>query len=88
MVAKGNKDQHRYTYSGGVKAQETSKWGANKARERYGSLDTPNMKAADKSFPEFRADQPVGGRYEGETPQNWLRGANERGYPPGKPIKR
>jgi hypothetical protein len=37
MVAKGNKDSHRYTYSGGVKAVESEKWGRTTARERYGS---------------------------------------------------
>jgi len=31
MVAKGNVDKHRTTYSSGVKAVEESKWGAAKA---------------------------------------------------------
>jgi hypothetical protein len=38
MVAKGNKDAHKMTYTSGVKAVETMKWGASKARERYGDL--------------------------------------------------
>jgi hypothetical protein len=36
MVAKGNKDGHRYGIPGGPKAVETQKWGVNKSDERYG----------------------------------------------------
>ena len=70
---RGNKDQHRYTYSGGVKAQETEKWGASKARERYGPLPQPNMKAKDMSEPQFPEDK-RGPDWEDDTPNNWLRG--------------
>src|SRR5215813_12957022 len=31
-----NTDKHRYTYSSGIKAVETEKWGRNKAYSRYG----------------------------------------------------
>jgi hypothetical protein len=58
MVQKGNRDLHRSTYSGGVKAVETSKWGADKARERYGAPKVPSEmnNPKDMSYPQFRED--------------------------------
>jgi hypothetical protein len=85
MVVKGNKDAHRYTYSGGVKAVETEKWGRDTARERYGTLKQPDMKPKDQSRPQFKQDQRA---YSGEIPVNsWLRGGGEKGWPPGKGKK-
>jgi hypothetical protein len=52
MVAKGNKDAHRYSYSGGVKAQETEKWGRDTAARRYGEPQSPNMKPKDACYPQ------------------------------------
>jgi hypothetical protein len=86
MVQKGNKDSHRSTYSGGVKAVETSKWGADKARERYGELKTPDMKPKDMSYPQFREDQ-RGPDWKDHTAKDWRvgfgKGPNEsaEGYP-------
>jgi hypothetical protein len=49
MVAKGNKDGHRYSYSGGVKAVEKSKWGHDVARQRYGITMTLRTIGAEAS---------------------------------------
>jgi hypothetical protein len=85
MVDRGNVDKHRLNYSGGIKAVETEKWGRQTARERYGTLKQPDMKPKDMSKPQFREDQRD---YSGEIPvSSWLRGGNERGWPPGKGKK-
>jgi hypothetical protein len=84
MVAKGNKDAHRYSYSGGVKAQETEKWGRSVARDRYGSLkyedDAPPP--ADKCYPQAPEDKPLDRSYNDVKESSWLRGGNEDGRPP------
>ena len=75
MVAPGNVDKHRLSMSG-LKAQETEKWGADKAVERYGKLPTPDMKPKDTSFPQFKEDQ-RGKDWADDHPNDWVRGANE-----------
>jgi len=52
---------------------DTQKWGRKTARERYGSLPEPNMKAKDMSEPQFPEDK-RGPDWEDDTPNNWLRG--------------
>jgi hypothetical protein len=89
MVQKQNKDSHRSTYSGGVKAVETSKWGADKARERYGSLqydNSPPPAAKDATYPQFRQDQCSDKSYNAVA-KDWRlgfgKGSNE--FAEGKP---
>jgi hypothetical protein len=86
MVAKGNKDSHRMTYSGGVKAVELEKWGRNTARERYGALDYENRPppaAKNLSAPQRLGDSNnLRGPSNDVSPNSWLRGGGERGYPP------
>jgi hypothetical protein len=77
MVAKGNVDKHRYSYSGGVKAQETEKWGRDVAARRYGEPQSPNMKPKDACYPQFREDQPLDKNYNDVPEKSWLRGGNE-----------
>lgn len=86
----GNVDKHRRTYSNGVKAVEESKWGADKAVERYGRFPTPNMKAEDRSEPQKLGDKNNlrGPDWQDDHPNDWVRGANETaenkpGYVPG-----
>jgi hypothetical protein len=83
MVEKGNVDKHRYSYSGGVKAVETEKWGFNKARDRYGEpkyfRGAPSPK--DTSRPQDPVDKQGPGN---DVPENsWLRGGGKGGE--GKP---
>jgi hypothetical protein len=80
MVAKGNKDGHRYSYSGGVKAVEESKWGHNTARERYGSPKFENgaPRPKDVSYPQFKQDQPAGRSYN-DVANDWRRGFGKNG---------
>ena len=87
MVAKGNVDKHRTSYSGGVKAVEESKWGRNTAVRRYGEIQSPDMKPPDGAcYPQKLGDknnlQDKG--YSNEVPENsWLRGGGKagEGYP-------
>jgi hypothetical protein len=76
MVAKGNKDGHRYSYSGGVKALSKDKWGANKAVERYGALRQPDMRPKDVSGPQRLGDPNNlhGPGYHNDTANDWRRG--------------
>src|SRR5262245_65826683 len=69
-VDKGNKDQHRDSYSGGVKAQETSKWGTSTARERYGRLPQVDMRPKDMSMPQFPGDN-RGTDWVADTNNDW-----------------
>ena len=59
MVDKGNTDNHRTGIEGSGlgRITETSKWGADTARERYGKLDSGGMKPKDASQPQFKSDQ-------------------------------
>jgi hypothetical protein len=77
MVAKGNVDKHRYSYSGGVKAQETEKWGRDVAARRYGEPQSPNMGPKDQSQPQFPEDQPGDKSFNNVSGKSWLRGAGE-----------
>jgi hypothetical protein len=76
MVAKGNVDKHRQSYCGMKGVVETSKWGADKSRERYGTLRQPDMRPEDQSAPQKLGDANNlrGPGWKGDTPQNWLRG--------------
>jgi len=81
MVAKGNKDGHRYSYSGGVKAVEESKWGHNTARERYGPLKQPDTTAVDRSQPQKLGDRNnlQDPRYDNRVSNTWVRGFGKNG---------
>jgi len=89
VVDKGNADKHRYSMSG-AKVVEESKWGANKARERYGALKTSDMKAKDMSAPQKLGDANNlrGPGWQDDHKNDWVRGAGEDatkrpGYIPG-----
>src|SRR5262245_64228953 len=75
---KGNKDQHRYSYSGGVKAQETSKWGWAAAEKRYGRLPQADMKPRDMSAPQFPEDK-RGPDWADDHKSDWVRGFGKNG---------
>jgi len=81
MVAKGNVDKHRQSYSGGVKAVEESKWGRDKAVERYGALKQPDMRAPDACYPQKLGDpnnlQAPG--YNNDHREDWVRGFGKNG---------
>jgi len=81
MVAKGMKDSHRYKYSSGVKAVETSKWGANTAAKRYGDLRQPDMKPKEQSAPQRLGDSSnlQGPGYANEHKEDWVRGFSKGG---------
>jgi hypothetical protein len=81
MVAKGNKDSHKYKYGGGINAVETQKWGRDTAARRYGEPQSPNMKPKDESFPQFRESQPSDKSFNGVSVNSWLRGGGESGKP-------
>ena len=59
MVDRGNTDKHRRSLpgSGLGKVVESSKWGHDTARARYGKLDSGGMKPKDTSQPQFKSDQ-------------------------------
>src|SRR5262245_18135296 len=81
---KGFADKHRYTYSKGVKAVEESKWGASKARERYGQLDYDNASLPppkDATAPQKLGD-PTNLRapdYDPNHGEDWVRGFGKGG---------
>jgi hypothetical protein len=78
VVDKGNVDKHRRTYSNGVKAVESEKWGRSKAREWVGAPTNQGMtKPEDRSAP-----QKLGDRNNLRGPVNdhrddWIRGRGE-----------
>jgi hypothetical protein len=80
MVDKGNVDKHRMTYSGGIKAVETEKWGTNKAAERYGTSKylsgAPPPK--DTHRPQAPEDK-QGNNYENIHRKDWVRGFGKGG---------
>jgi len=91
---KGNVNKHRTSMSG-LKVQEESKWGANKAAERYGNLRQPDMTAKDACYPQKLGDENnlQGPRYMNKHRQDWIVGAGESaegkpGYVPGYKGKR
>jgi hypothetical protein len=77
MVAKGNKDGHRYSYSEGVRAVEKSKWGHTAARVRYGApkFEHGAPRPKDASFPQFKEDQPADRSYNDTS--GWVRAEGE-----------
>ena len=74
---KGNVNKHRTSMSG-LKVQEESKWGAQKAVERYGRLDQPGTRPPDMSYPQFRQDQ-RGPDWKDDYPSDWVRGFGKGG---------
>jgi hypothetical protein len=69
MTESGNK-KHRYSYSGGVKALEESKWGRAKAFERCGKpqfFDSPPPPASDGTKPQFKDTDGQGPGYSGNA---------------------
>jgi len=74
----GNVDKHRRTYSNGVRAMEESKWGADKARERYGALKTDMKPPKDTSFPQFKEEQ-RGPDWADDVANDWRRGFGKNG---------
>jgi hypothetical protein len=80
---KGNVDKHRRTMSG-LRAQETMKWGADKARSRYGALDyqnSPPPQPKDQSRPQKLGDsgnlQDRG--YDNNAAKDWRLGFGKNG---------
>jgi hypothetical protein len=95
MVHPGNVDKHRRSVSG-LKVQETSKWGADKARARYGSLKYEHgaPPPEDRSAPQACGDKNnlQGRNYHNDT-SGWLRAEGETaenrpGYVPGYRVRR
>jgi hypothetical protein len=81
MVARGNKDQYRYGYTSGIKADNEGIWGRETARSRYGPLDFATkapMPPKDQSFPQFRQDQ-RGPDWQDDTASDWRRGFGKNG---------
>ena len=81
MVAKGNKDGHRYGIPGGPKAVETQKWGVNKSDERYGRpkylMGAPYPK--DMTGNQNPAGRPMKVGAGDVSPDSWLRGGGKGG---------
>jgi len=74
---RGNVDKHRRTYSAGIKAMETEKWGRDTARARYGSLQyedkgAPSPPIANK--PQHRENRQDLPKYDNMTANDWRRG--------------
>jgi hypothetical protein len=83
VVDKGNADKHRYSMSG-AKVVEESKWGANKARERYGAPTNQGMtKPEDRSAPQKLGDSANLRGPVNDHRNDWVRGAGESAE--GKP---
>jgi len=80
---KGMKDSHRYSYSGGLKALESEKWGRNKARDLYGALKYENgaPQPKDQHAPQRLGDssnlQAPG--YDNNHAKDWVRGFGKNG---------
>jgi hypothetical protein len=91
MVDRGNVDKHRLSYSGGIKAVETEKWGRQTAQERYGSLKQPDMRPPDAHAPQKLGDANnlQGPGYANIHRNDWVRGGGAKraegkpGYVPG-----
>jgi hypothetical protein len=76
-------DKHRYSYSGGVKAQEEQKWGRAKAEERYGPLKYRDgaPRPEDRSEPQRLGDSNNlrGPDWKDDHPNDWVRGFGKNG---------
>ena len=83
MVDKGNTDKHRTGIEGSGlgRITETSKWGADTARQRYGKLDSGGMKPKDASQPQFKSDQHGPGYTNDVASGGWMRGGDATKYP-------
>src|SRR5262245_60595512 len=84
MVARENKDSHRYSYSGGVKAVEQEKWGRDTAIRRYGTpAQTGDMNnPRDRSAPQFKDTDGRGADWRDDVSEkSWIRGGGEDGRP-------
>jgi len=81
MVDRGNVNKHRMTYSGGVKAVETQKWGSDKAIERYGKLQQPDMRPPIQNKPQKLGDPNnlQGPGYDNIHAKDWVRGFGKNG---------
>jgi hypothetical protein len=81
VVDKNNIDKHRYTYSRGIKAQETEKWGRNTAAQRYGEPESPNTRPKDTHAPQKLGDSNnlQGPKYSNDTSNDWRRGFGKGG---------
>jgi hypothetical protein len=73
---KGNVNKHRYTYSSGIKAVETSKWGEAEARKRYGSPEHGAPQPKGSPFPKDPEGRPGAKNYN-DHPNDWVRGKGE-----------
>src|SRR5262245_63887300 len=78
-VDKGNKDQHRMKYTAGISAVEEAKWGASKARERYGRLPQVDMRPKDMSMPQFKQTDGRAADWADDHPNDWVRGFGKNG---------
>jgi hypothetical protein len=83
MVAPGNTNKHKSSYSNGVKAVEEQKWGRSTARERYGSLEYQNgaPAPADRHAPQRLGDANnlQGPGYVNRHRNDWVRGFGKGG---------
>jgi hypothetical protein len=71
-------DRRHRTSMSGIKVQEASAWGVNKAVERYGRskyLDGPPL-PKDAHAPQAPEDK-QGPSYRNDHPNDWVRAANE-----------
>jgi len=100
MVDRGNINKHRTTYSGGVKAVETEKWGRDTARERYGAATNATFGPPPIQNKPQRLGDPnnlQGPGYDNIHREDWVRGfgkggvesaEGKPGYVPGYKGKR
>jgi hypothetical protein len=67
----------------GIRVQEASTWGVNKAVERYGRSKYLDGAAPpkDQSQPQFKEDQPSDKSFNDVPVNSWLRGSGESGKP-------
>jgi hypothetical protein len=76
-------DRRHRTSMSGIKVQEASSWGVNKAVERYGRskyLDGAPP-PADKCYPQAPEDKPADKNYNDVPTNSWLRGGAGSGKP-------
>jgi hypothetical protein len=83
MEVKAMVDKHRYSYGGGIKAQEEQKWGRAKAEERYGPLKYRDgaPPPEDGSEPQRLGDRNNlrGPDWKDDHPNDWVRGFGKNG---------
>jgi len=78
---KGNVNKHRMTYSSGVKAVETEKWGRDTARERYGGTTKTFAPPPIANKPQRLGDSSnlQGPGYDNIARKDWVRGFGKGG---------